>query len=103
MEDIDLEEDMLEEDDFVEALEAEEDVPNVREPRKYCNRVDPFQDYNDKEFIQRYRLTKPLVQTLANRMAALGITGPMAGVGQNLSPELTVIFFVFPYKALLTR
>ena len=88
----DMEEDMMEELD-VDEEDFEEDMDGVevdREFRKYPHRLDPFREYNEREFKQRYRLTKPLVQVLANRIAELGITGPMAGIGNNLTPELTV-------------
>ena len=80
----------------VDQENQEEQTNGVREPastppqRVFQPRLDPLEEYSEREFLQRYRLPKKAVSMLGERMKDQNILGGLNGKGWALTPELTV-------------
>lgn len=59
---------LTDDEDFVEAIEVL--INARRQPKKYRDRIDHFVAWNDEEFLQRFRLSKPGVRFVINQVEA---------------------------------
>lgn len=57
---------LTDDEDFVEAVEVL--INARRHPKKYRDRMDHFVKWNDKEFVQRFRLSKQGVRFIINQV-----------------------------------
>lgn len=63
----------------------------MAEPRRrvYRRRVDAFDEYDDSDFFQRYRMTKPVARFVCDRFTAAGY-GRKDTRGHSIKDELMV-------------
>lgn len=77
-------------DDIDHAIEVREvNAIRDRNPRVFRNRIDPFEIYNDREFRQRYRLSKEcarfVISLVEERLSSVSVRRNI------LSPTLQIL------------
>ena len=66
---------MADEDDMLLFLDFVDDDFS-RKSRVFKSRVNPFEDYDDEEFIRRFRLSKKVVEKVHEQVTVVPLTIP---------------------------